>query len=116
MSIHQTVDAFLLIKNKIQDHLRIIAELRKQEKELVKEIKSYLNEKNEKGFRIDDNTYIDISDSFKKINLSKHDYEQQVRNMLYEKGIDEDRFIEKLLDKTRQVVQEQRIKIKKEKS
>jgi hypothetical protein len=113
MSIQETVNSFIITKNKIQDHTRIITELRKYEKGLVKEIKAYLNENNEKGFKIDEDTYIDISESFKKINLSKNDYKQQVRNLLYDKGIDEDAFIEKLLDKTHQIVQEQKIKIKK---
>jgi hypothetical protein len=92
-------------------------ELRKQENELINEIRNYLNERNQQEIRIDDATLIVLTSREKKINLSKKDHEERVRSMLYSKaGIDDDLdFVKSLLDKTSVVVQEQKIKITKEK-
>jgi len=51
----------------------------------------------------------------KKINLSNKDHQQRVRDLLYSKGIDDENFIVQLLNKTRNVVNEQKLEIKKDK-
>lgn len=86
-------------------------ELRKHEKELVKEIQNYLNERNEDGIRVDENTVITLTSVKKKIHLSKREYEERVREMLCARGIDDDEFFKGLLNKTRDIVQEQKISI-----
>jgi hypothetical protein len=90
-------------------------ELRENEKRIIKDIQSYLNERNEQGIRVDHNTYITLSSHEKKINMSKKDYERRVREMLYSKyGIEDETFTNQLLNKTSDVVQQQKIKINKE--
>jgi hypothetical protein len=81
----------------------------------VREIQNYLNERNEQGIRVDENTYITLASHEKKINLGKKEHEQHVRDMLYSRGIEDEEFVSQLLNKTRDVVQEQKIKINKEK-
>lgn len=115
MTIQKTIDIFLQTRKKITQQLNELNQLRKQEKEYIKEIKSYLNEKNETGLRIDDETYISISNQDKKINWSKKDYEERVKNLLYKQGIDDEEFTKELLNKTSDVIQQQKLKVKKEK-
>jgi hypothetical protein len=93
----------------------IINGLRKEEKELIKEIQSYLNERDEQGIRVDENTYITLASHEKRINFTKKEHENRVREMLYSRGIDDDEFMMRILNKTSDVVQEQKIKINKEK-
>jgi hypothetical protein len=114
-TIQKTIDAYLQTKKRITEQLNIINQLRKQEKDLVRDIKSYLNEKNETGVRIDEETFISISYLDKKINLTKKEYEQRVKDLLYKKGIDDEEFTKELLNKTSDVIQQQKLKIKKDK-
>lgn len=114
-TIEATINALIQTKAKIKEYQVIVNGLRKQERELVKEIQSYLNERNEQGIRVDDSTYITMASHEKKINLSKKEHEQRVRDMLYTRGIDDEDFMVQLLNKTSDVVQEQKIKINKEK-
>jgi hypothetical protein len=88
-------------------------ELRKHEKELLKAVQSYLNERGEEGIRIDENTLVTITRHEKKIKYGKKVYEERVRQMLSTRGIDDEIFCQGLLNKTRDVVQEQKILIKK---
>jgi len=112
MTIETTIHALIHTKKKIKEYQKTINELRKQEREYVKEIQSCLNERREQGIRVDDNTYIELSSHEKKINLSTKDHEQHVRHMLFSRGIDDEAFTKQLLNKTRDIVQEQKIKIK----
>lgn len=114
-TIEATINSLIQTKAKIKEYQVIVNGLRKQERELVKEIQSYLNERNEQGIRVDDSTYITMASHEKKINLSKKEHEQRVRDMLYTRGIDDEDFMVQLLNKTSDVVQEQKIKINKEK-
>ncbi len=114
-TINTTINALIQTKAKIKEYQVMVSELRKHEKNLVKDIQSYLNERNEQGIRVDDSTYITLASHEKKINLSKKDHEQRVRDMLYSRGIEDEDFTLKLLNKTSDVVQEQKIRINKEK-
>jgi hypothetical protein len=114
-TIETTINALIQTKAKIKEYQVEVNGLRKQERELVKEIQSYLNERNEQGIRVDEITYITLASHEKKINLSKKDHEQRVRDMLYSRGIEDEEFTMQLLNKTSDVVQEQKIKINKEK-
>ncbi len=114
-TIEATINALIQTKAKIKEYQVIVNGLRKQEKELVKEIQSYLNERNEQGIRVDDSTYITLASHEKKINLNKKDHYQRARDLLYSRGIDDEDFMIQLLNKTSDVVQEQKIKINKEK-
>jgi hypothetical protein len=118
MSIDSVIRAYVLNKEKMKEYQLVMKELRKQENDLINEIRNYLNERNQQEIRIDDSTLIVLTSREKKINLSKKDHEERVRTMLYSKaGISDDDldFVKSLLDKTSVVVQEQKIKIAKEK-
>jgi len=114
-TIEATINALIQTKAKIKEYQVVVGGLRKQEKELVKEIQNYLNERNEQGVRVDEHTYITLASQEKKINLSKKDHEQRVRDILYTRGIDDETFVQSLMNKTSDIVQEQKIKINKEK-
>ena len=114
-TIEATINALIQTKAKIKEYQVVINGLRKEEKELVKEIQSYLNERNEQGLKVDNNTYITMASHSKKINLNKKDYQKRVRHLLYLRGIEDEDFAIQLLNKTSDVVQEQKIKINKEK-
>lgn len=114
-TIKATIDALIQTKAKIKEFQKEMNGLRKQEKELLKEIQSYLNERNEQGIRVDDKTEIEMTIQEKKINLNKKNHQQRVRHLLYTRGIDDEDFVNQLLNKTSDVVQEQKIKINKEK-
>lgn len=115
MTIEAMINALIQTKNKIKEYQVIINGLRKEEKELIKEIQSYLNERDEQGIRVDENTYITLASHEKRINFTKKEHENRVREMLYSRGIDDDEFMMRILNKTSDVVQEQKIKINKEK-
>ena len=91
-----------------------MTEMRKEEKELIKNIKGYLNEKNQTGIRIDDDTYISLKEQDKKISFSKKDHEARVREMLYAKGIDDDDFLASILNKTSNVIKQQKVYVSKD--
>ncbi len=110
-TIETTINALIQTKAKMKEYQAVVNGLRKQEKELIKAIQSYLNERNESGIRVDGTTYITLASHEKKINLNKKEHEQRVRNMLYSRGIADEGFIMQLLNKTRDVVKEQKIKI-----
>jgi hypothetical protein len=114
-TIEATINALIQTKNKIKEYQVVMNGLRKQERELVKEIQSYLNERNEQGIRVDSSTYITLANHEKKINLNKKDHQQRVRDLLYSRGIDDEDFAIQLLNRISDVVQEQKIKINKEK-
>lgn len=114
-TIEATIHALLQTKTAIKDYQAVMSGLRRQEKELVKEIQSYLNERHEQGIKVDDKTYITLASHKKKINLNKKDYQQRVRNLLYTRGIDDEDFATQLLNKTSDEVLEQKILINKDK-
>jgi len=111
MSIQTTLNAFIQNKKKITEYQKIIKDLRDQEKDLVKEIQSYLNEKNETGVRIDETTYISMSNKEKKINLTAKDHLKRVKDLLETKGINDDEFVNQILNKTSDIIQLQKLKI-----
>ena len=113
-SIEATVRALLQNNNIIKEHQAIISDCKKQNKELTKEIQTYLNQKNQKGIQLDENIYISLEQHEKKLNISKKDHYERVRTLLYSKGIDDEEFIDRIFNKTSNIVQEQKIKINKD--
>lgn len=114
-AIQKTIDAFLMIKRRITEQQNVMKMLKKEEATLIKEIKSYLNESGETGIRIDDETFISITSQEKKIAWPKKEYEQKVRELLYSRGIEDEDFTKELLNKTSDVIQQQRLKVRKDK-
>ena len=113
-AIQHTIDAFLRNQKQIKDQKTSLSQLRAEESELIKDLKTYLNETGEPGVRIDSNTFITLTNHGKKINKNKRNYEQHVQTLLYSKGINDDQFIKQLLDKTDNIVQQQKLVVKKE--
>jgi hypothetical protein len=117
MSIEATINALVTIKSKIIEQKKILKSLKKEENELIKQVKNYLNENDQKGIRLDEITTITLQDHEKKILMSKNTYKTHISQILYDQGIDADEnLINKILDKTNgDVVQEQRLKFVKKK-
>lgn len=109
--IKPVIEQYVLIKERISEQQKILKEMRKEESIIVAEIKTYLNETGEEGLRIDDRTVVAISSHDKKICLSKEKFKEKVKTLLYSRGIDDDAFVAELLDKTEDLVQQQKLKI-----
>jgi len=114
MSIQNKIDAFLRVREQIKNQRTVLAQLKSEENELIKELKTYLNETGDSGVRIDANTIIIMSCHGKKINKNRRNYEQHVQNLLYSRGIQDEQFVKQLLDRTENVVQQQKLIVKKE--
>jgi predicted subunit of tRNA(5-methylaminomethyl-2-thiouridylate) methyltransferase len=110
-TINNTVDALMRIEERISENKAATKQLTVEKQELVKNIKSYLDQQGETGLRINESTYISVMNQQKKITQSKTDYEQKVRDLLYSRGIDDDVFTKELLNRTTEVVQHQKIKV-----
>jgi len=113
--IESTIKELIATKERIKEHKSALGTLRKHENSLVKDIQSYLNEKGETGIRLDSNTYITIQSKEKKLAMSRKEYRSHVEQILYDRGINSEELINRLLDKTSNVVQEQSLKINKTK-
>lgn len=110
-SIQKDIEAYILIRQRINEQRKILTTMRKEENSIVKDIKNYLNQTGEKGIRIDNDTIISISNHEKKIIWNKKEYQEKVKSLLYSRGIEDDDFMKELLDKTHDVVQQQKLKI-----
>lgn len=114
-TIKETIESFRQNDLKMKSLKQTLSGFRKLENELKKNIQSYLNETNEPGIRIDEKTYISLSNKEKTINLSKKKHEERIRLMLYNRGIEDEEFIKAIFNRTENVIQQQQIKIIKEK-
>lgn len=113
--IDKMISALLEIKEKIKETQEIKKKLIEEERKLNKEIQSYLNEQDTQEIEIDEKTQLVLTKYKKRINLNRKDHERRVILMLHEKGIYDDDFARSLLDKTADIIQEQKIKINKQK-
>jgi replicative DNA helicase len=113
----QIVDAYLSIRGKIKEQARVLAELRQHEKELMKELRDYLNQSESTGIRIDDSSVITITSNDKKINRSKKAYKKYLLDLIESKGMYNGKSLvdEILAAKVENIVQQQRLKIIKTK-
>jgi hypothetical protein len=114
MSIQNDIDALLRIQKQKKDKKNELNKLTSEENERIKSIKAYLNETGEPGVRIDSKTVITISNHEKKINKNKRNYEAYVQSLLHSVGVDDTQFVKQLLNKTENVVQQQKLVFKKE--
>lgn len=113
--IESTIKELVATKERMKEHKSVLLNLRKHEKCLVKDIQSYLNEKGDTGIRLDPNTYITIQNKEKKLPMTKKEYRSYVEQILYDRGIDSEELVNRILDKTSNIVQEQSLKINKTK-
>lgn len=110
-TIQPNIDAYIKIKKRISDQLVLLKEMKKEENLIMKELKNYLNQIGEEGIRIDTETVISVTNHEKKIIWSKKEYENRVKQLLQDRGIFDDDFVGQLLNKTHDIVQQQRLKI-----
>ncbi|ASZ85009.1 029L [Cherax quadricarinatus iridovirus] len=111
--IEQVISSLTQTRQKIKEINGRLKQLRSYEKELLQEVKTFMNESGDDQVMLEDGTVITLSRCEKKILFNKKDYENNVREMLYSRGIDDDDFFKDLLNKTKDVVDEQRVKLKK---
>jgi hypothetical protein len=117
MSIETTINALVTIKSQIKEQKTILESLKREENELTKQVKNFLNETEQKGIRLDEITTITLQDHEKKILMSRNNYKNHISDILFDQGIERDEdLLNKILDKTNgDVVKEQRLKFIKKK-
>jgi hypothetical protein len=113
--INSDARQLLNIHERILHHQKNINELRKEEQICIKNIKSYLNENEEKGIRIDDDVVIELDTRFRKIPMTKSEYQQHLEEVLSRPENFENTgvLIQQILYKTSDTVQEQKLRIVK---
>jgi len=114
-NIQTIIDALLKTRGLLTEKKKTIAELKKTENSLVKDIKTYLNERGETGLRLDEKTTISLSIRDKRIYRSKTDHRSHIEQLLYNTGIQDPDLVTQLLDRTVDTVQEQRLSFNKDK-
>jgi hypothetical protein len=115
-NITQIIEAYITTKTKLTEVKKHAAELKKTERELIREIKTYLNAREQTELKIDDRTVISIRVQNKKILRSKNDHRAYVENLLLDLGVAHpEEIIDQIFDKTGDVVQEQRLILSKDK-
>lgn len=116
MSSKQLVTAYISIQERLKDQRRVLSELRDQEKQLQKELTDYLNQTEEEGIRLDEDTVITLEQTSKKISRGKKAYREYLIELCAEKGIPDDVFVESILSgKIDTTVQQSKIKLIKSK-
>jgi len=111
---NQLVTAYMRMQQKIKDHRKIMNELREEERKIVADLRDYLNQTEEIGIRIDENTVITLTHNDKKINRTSKAYKAYLTELCNERGLSDDQFVTAILDgKIETTVQQQKIKIMK---
>jgi hypothetical protein len=113
--INSDARELLQIREKIAHHQKILNELKKIEKTCIKNIQAYLNENDENGLKIDEDVVIVLNIRPKKIPMTKSEYQEYLEKILNrpENYEDVNVLIQKILDKTSDTVQEQKLNIVK---
>lgn len=106
------VEAYLRIRERVKEQKRVLADLRKEEGALAKELQDYLNQTDEIGLRVDENTVITLTHNDKKINRTSKSYKSYLTDLCSQRGLPEDEFVRAILaGKVEAVVQQPRLKI-----
>jgi hypothetical protein len=108
----QLVTAYLMIQEKIKDQRKILHELKDEEKKIMNELRDYLNQTEEVGIRIDENTVITLTHNDKKINRTSKAYKAYLTDLCNERGLPDNEFVNAILNgKIETIVQQQKLKI-----
>lgn len=111
--MERMIDAIFQIRTKKTEYMNELKELRKQEAELLQDISTFMNERGQTEYILDGVT-ISLTKHKKKILMNKKAYKDKIKSVLYERGVEpSDEFLGYMLDKTTDLVEEQRVKIKK---
>lgn len=90
--------------------------MRKEERECMKDIQLYLNQKNETGIKVDDKTVIHLKQCEKKITRRPSDYRSVITEMLRTRGVNDKEFVDEIIKaKTDQTIKQQKLTISKSK-
>ncbi len=102
----------MVLKRKIAEQRATLNQLRSEEKALMKEIQNYLNQTEENGIKLDDDTVITVSSNERKINRTAKQYKTALSELLAARGILDESLTEEILKaKVEQTVQQQKLKI-----
>lgn len=113
--INSDARELLYVREKIAHHQKILNELKKTEKECIKNIQTYLNENDESGIKIDEDVVIVLNTRPKKIPMTKNEYQEYLEKILSrpENFENVNVLIQQILDKTSDTVQQQKLNIVK---
>lgn len=113
--INSDARELLYVREKIAQHQKILNELKKTEKECIKNIQAYLNENDESGIKIDEDVVIVLNTRPKKIPMTKSEYQEYLEKILSrpENFENVNVLIQQILDKTSDTVQQQKLNIVK---
>lgn len=91
--------------------------MREQEKQLQLELTDYLNQTDEEGIRVDDNTTITLEQKDKKIGRGKKAYREYLVDLCSERGMQDEMFVDAILSgKTETTVQQSKLRLIKTKN
>ena len=108
------VEAYMKLRERIREYQKIMKSLKDEEKLLINEIRDYLNQREEFGIKIDDNTVITICTNEKKIIRNPKAYKAKLAEILTGRGIRDADVINEIMGaKVENVVQQQKLKIVK---
>jgi len=110
------VNAYVKIIEKIKTQKAVMAELREEERLLMMEISDFLNQRDEIGLQIDENTVITLVNADKKITRPPKAYKNYLKDLCSERGLPDEEFVDAILSgKVETTVQQQKLKIVKKK-
>lgn len=110
------VNAYVQILDRIKEQKRVLAELKDQQKALNLELIDYMNQIDEGGIRIDENTVITLEQKEKKIGRNKKSYKDYLETLCRNNGVHDESFIDSILSgKTETTVQQSTLKLVKTK-
>lgn len=117
MNAQQLITAYQAISIKIKEQQKVLAEMRKEEKLLTKELCEWLNQTETEGFKIDDKTVLVVVKVDKKISKSKKEYKAYLSELYSSSGsLTDEQFVNAVMaGKIDSVVQQQKIKFVKTK-
>lgn len=105
-------DSYLDLKNREKEAKQKLQEIRNELLIISKDIQNYLLESDKTSLQINNTHYLCLQNKEKKFFLKRNEYLEKITSMLYSKGIQDDQFISSLLNKTTNVVQEQKLVLK----
>ena len=110
--MENTIDAYLIMKERIREQQKIISKMRQEEKLLVKNIQQYLNDSGESGIRVDPKTVITITTNPRNIPVSQKKYRAKLETLIAAKGLPTTLVDDILTAKIDNTIQEQKLKLK----
>jgi hypothetical protein len=116
MSIDNLLIQYSKIRESIKSCNNTLFELKKEEKDIVKEIEIYLTESGETEITFDSDTMLVLTTIDKKIPRTKPEYKEKLNEICTEQGLDSIELINEILNaKIKTTVQHQKLKLLRKK-